>query len=208
MYLDTVMDGKLGNGKWIEPPLPNQLYGRVDPARLRDRPTPVEINERLYGPEWDPRFFADAYRGDPVQEATLGLLRVDVWGASNPAVRLSHYLMERRAITEARARTMFGGDLVDAAIMIGGKPDDPQSGDIAPYQPHCFGYPEGSPTSPCWSCSFVRDCWQHKERVRAMLVATTGTDNPRLQKEREQTAERQRRWYAKNRKGKPDAGGE
>lgn len=199
MYLDTVMDGKLGNGKWIEPPLPNQLYAAVDPARLRDRPTATEVSERLYGDDWDPQFFADAYRGDPVQEAALQLLRVDVWDGPNPAQRLVHYLVHRRAITETRARAMFGTDLVDAAIAIGGQPQEPMLSDLVPYQPHCFGYPQGAPTAPCWTCGVVIDCYQHKDRVRAMLMATTGSDNPRLARERAQNAKRQRRWYA-NRK--------
>jgi len=197
MYLDAVMDGKLRNGKWIEPPLPNQLYARVDPARLRDRPTPAEISGRLYGPGWDSRFFADAYCGDPVQEAALTLLRVDVWGAPSPAARLSEYLV-RRAISETRARAMFGQDLVDAVTIGGGQPSEPTVVAVSPYQPNCFGYPQGADASPCFTCSHVQDCWQYKERVRAALVAATGTDNPRLAREREQTAARQRAWYAKH----------
>jgi len=206
MYLDAVMAGKLDNGKWIEPPLPNQLYARVDPARLRDRPTSSEISERLYGPGWDARFFADAYRGDPVQEVALALLRQDVWAALDPAVRLSVYLVERRAITEVRARTMFGDELVDLAIAIGGGSVATATLDHEAYRPHCFGYPYWVTASPCRSCPSALECSEHSGLVRAAVRITTGSDNPRADYKRKLTAERQRRWYAKH-KRKPGAPG-
>ena len=204
MYLDAVMEGKLDNGKWIEPPLPNQLYAKIDPARLRDRPTAEEIGDRLFAPDWDARFFADAYRNDPVREAALALLRMDVRAAPKPATRLSEYMAGRRAITETRALAMFGDDLVDAAIAAGGPPDGPVPQDVAPYRPHCFGHPHALPQSPCWGCSFVHGCVPYAKRIAATLMATTGSDNPRLARERALAAERQRRWYARHKQASND----
>ena len=198
IYLDAVMEGKLGNLKWTNPPMPNQLYGRHDPARMRGRPTLDEIATRLYADDWDGRFFVDAYQGDPVQEAALALLRTDVLAADDRALQLSVYMADRRAITESRARTMFDAGVVDAAITIAGEIKPPQKlDDLTQYRPPCFGYPNWLSTSPCLRCPVVRECRQHVEDTLAELTSLAGSSNPRLTTEREQTAARQRRWYNK-----------
>ena len=205
LYCDTIMEGHLRGDKWRQPPRPNQMYQKLAGPRTRDRLTPAEVGDRLFGMDWDRRFFAEAYCGDPNQEAALDLLRKDVLAADNPAARLAMYFHHRRAITEDKARLLFDGSLVDRAIAIGGAPSEPTirfERDL--FQPSCFGFPNRADDSPCHSCPITNHCARFTDAVAGHLLATTGSTDPRRARERELAAERQRRKRERARNSQPE----
>lgn len=204
LYCDTIMEGHLAGDKWQQPPRPNQMFQKLTGPRLRDRPSHLEIGDRLFGPDWDRRFFADAYCGDPNQEAALELLRRDVLAAVNPAARLAMYFHHRHAIKEDKARLLFDGSLVDRAISIGGAPPELRlriERDL--FQPSCFGFPSRGDDSPCHSCPIATHCTRFTDAVAGHLLAITGSTDPRRTRQRELATERKRRERERIRMSQP-----
>lgn len=193
IYCDTVMEGHLASDKWQRPPRPNQMYGKLAPPRLRDRPTSEETSARLFGEDWDQRFFAGGRSDDPIRQAALALMRRDVHAAPGKAQRLAEYLVERRALTEAEARLMLGNALVDEVIEFGGRPDGPGEPTSNAPTPPCYGFRKEADSPPCRVCPVRNGCAEVVEAAGRELVATTGSDNPRLARKRQQGADRQRR---------------
>lgn len=193
LYLDVVIDGHIKHDKWKRPPRPNQLYGKLAGPRLQGRPTQAEASARLASIAINPDFGADAYRGDPVQEAALQIIQADVEAAPSPASRLAVYLVDWRMITGQRALDLFGSDLVDAAIAARGQPIAPTSISSQPYRPACLGYYNPGPQTPCHACPFQVECDDVAIAARDELVRLTGTDNPRLAHKRRIDRERKRR---------------
>ncbi|GAB3097181.1 hypothetical protein [Lysobacter terrae] len=194
IYCDTVMEGHLASDKWQRPPRPNQMYGKLAPPRLRDRPTSEEISARLFGEDWDQRFFAGERSDDPIRQAALALMRRDVHATPGKAQRLVMYLVERRALTEAEARAMFGNALVDDAIEFGGAPDvaDEPANPQQPTPP-CYGFHNAADDAPCGACPVRNGCAETAAAAGNELIAATGNDNPRLARKRGLDADRQRR---------------
>lgn len=193
LYLETIMEGHLLGDKWKRPPRPNQLYGKLTFPRVRDLLTHEQTLRRLYGPTWDPRFFAEAYIGDPIQEAAIGLLRHAVLGSDEQARMLGEFLCHRRAITEPRAVEAFGESLVKEAISVaGGEPIISSKGSRA-YVPACFGHPDHSEDSPCMTCPVRGHCVEFTRGVKDDLLRLTGSEDPRKAWKREAAKLRKRR---------------
>ena len=193
LYLETVFDGHLLRDKWKRPPRPNQLYGKLAFPRTRDMPTAEQIAARLYGPGWNPRFFAEAYSGDPVQEAAITLMKDVVAKAPDPTRALELYLCDRRAVTVQRASEIFGKEAVDHAIAAGGGEPVTAPPRTASYVPACFGHPDGSEESVCMACPVSRQCVQFTRHVADDLIRVTGSDDPRKAWKRESAKLRKRR---------------
>lgn len=196
MYCNVVIDGHMRNDKWEQPPLPNQMYGKLDIPRLRRKLTKQEISKRLYAKDWDTRFLAINYAGDPIQEAALNLLREDVHAATNKHERLRRYLRDRHAITETRANDMFGTDMVTEAL---GKhlKAQPGEGQAGVYRPGCYGLRLEAPDSPCAKCPLAVPCGTYRDAVTEEMTKLAGSDDPRRDRVRELNAKRSQRYYEK-----------
>lgn len=194
VFLDILIEGKIVGDKWRQPPLPNQLLsGSHTRARLRSRPTPGEVSERLFKPDWDRRFFAARSDDDPVQAAAMLDLKVIVLHASDRPQQLAKYMGIPGLLSEARARTLFDADLVDKALAL--RPvirpwTSVASGD---YVPACIGNRNTQRHSPCHHCPVVVDCTNFKRTVTRSLIHTTGTADPRREHKRQVDRDRQRR---------------
>jgi hypothetical protein len=194
VYLEAIITGHMVNDRWQQPPRPNQLYGKLARPRVRDLPSPKQIAERLYGEDWDRRFFAAAYRGDPVQDAAIALLRGIVLGSDDPAATLSKYLCARQAITLEAAEATFGSELVASAVAAGSSLPAESQADDRRFIPSCFGHPNPSEDTPCPTCPVNRQCLSFSDLVRDELVSVTGSDDPRKEWKKQVNRERQRRW--------------
>lgn len=67
-------------------------------------------------------------------------------------------------------------------------------------RPACFGYPHWNLDAPCATCPFGKRCYDRTQAVDAAILESTGVPDPIAARARRQSADRQRRWYAKNRK--------
>lgn len=197
VYLERVMRGHMVNDRWERVPRPNQLYGKLAVPRARDALAQDEVQQRLYGPDWDRRFFAAAYRGDPVQEAALSALRTVVTGSESPAEVLSEFLCERQAITKERAIELFGDALVAKAMSIGSR--EPVSGvtGTGKYAPTCYGLPNLDEAAPCSECQVNSHCVKLAVRVRDEVLRVTGSEDPRKEWKRKSATLRKQRSRAK-----------
>lgn len=202
LYLDVIVDGHLNADKWRRPPRPNQLYGKLAAPRLRGRPTAEEKSVRLASMAMNAIFSANAFVGSPVQEAGLEVLRADVLAAKDPASMLAVYLVDWGMITRDRAESMFGSEMVEAAVSLRGVPPAPWGVAASPQWPTCLGHYSNRDTAPCRTCPMVVDCKGISSEVSAELIRTTGTDNPRLAHKRRIDRERQHRHRQRKKMGK------
>jgi hypothetical protein len=194
VFSDVLIEGKIVGDKWRQPPLPNQLLsGNHTRARLRGRPTPDEVRERLFQPNWDRRFFAARSEDDPVQAVAMLDLRVIVLCASDRPQQLAKYLSIPGLLSEARARTLFDADLVDKALALRPVIRPGTSVASGDYVPACIGNRNTQRHSPCSHCPVVVDCTNFKRTVTRSLINTTGTADPRREHKRQVDRDRQRR---------------
>ncbi|BCT91143.1 hypothetical protein LYSHEL_01670 [Lysobacter helvus] len=193
LYLRKVMEGLLVNGKWKRPPRPNQLIDDQTGPRLRGALDRDELMERLYGADWDPRFKATVYTGDPVQETALQMVVPIIRDADQPASVLAEYLCERQVIAWERAEELFGEQLVAEAMELSSRPALSGLAEGRPVTPACAGLPAVSDSSPCTTCRVVDPCLLLAKRVREDLIASTGSDDPRAAGKRHKANMRKRK---------------
>lgn len=201
VFLETILESHLIKDRWNNPPRPNQLYGKLVGPRLRDLPTREMIGERLYSADWDQRFLAENYSGDPVQKAAIALLADLVTHSDDPAATLADYLCERRSITVDVARETFGIDLTREAIAKGkGVPVERATEGQTPYVPACVGNLWEDEDSSCQFCPVKPQCAQVSQRVREDVIALTGSPDPRGDLKRKQGRARQQKFRDKKAK--------
>ncbi|WP_152599862.1 hypothetical protein [Noviluteimonas dokdonensis] len=195
LFLDILMHGKVVNDKHKQPPLPNQLLSRKHSmARLTSHPTRDEISARLFLRSWDRRFFAVRSEDDPVQAAAIEELRADVLRADDPAGRLAKYLSVPGLIDEVRARVLFEGEVVDAAVVRATKTRRPAHDyDPADFRPACFGHRIIAKDSPCRDCPVTRACKAFRARVTGRSISATGSGDPLVARQRTQERDRKRK---------------
>lgn len=196
LFLDLLMEGKVGSGQWRRPPQPNQLLsGRHSRARLRGRPTWPESHARLLGPTWDERFRTWGGDLDPIQERLRLLIRGAVLSSPTPDIALKKYLEPTGPLSIERATAMFGRDMVDAAAGTVSRPGGASTpAPSAPYVPACIGHlRSGSEAPVCGGCTVRTAC----KSLGAIVVSATrrqlGTNDPRQKRVRLLARERQRR---------------
>jgi hypothetical protein len=191
LAIDLWMDGKVGNQKHKQPPMPNQLLsGRQTKARLRGHPTNQEVADRLFRSDWDRRFFAERLQDDPVQAAAMEKLRIGVLMAKDSAKRLAKYMSVPGLLNEHRARVMFDPMLVDAAMALVGRMPWAKTASPAPdFLPGCYGNRIVAKDSVCNTCAFATDC----SRFKASVTRRMGTTDPKGDHKRQVDRERQRR---------------
>jgi hypothetical protein len=179
VYISTLMRAAILNDHWKNLPRPSQLYGDLVGPRMRDVVNEALLAERLYATNWDARFRAVAYCGDPAQEAALALLVKLVNRSGAPAETLAEFLCERQVVTEERAVAIFGPDLVETAKAL--TPSRPAMAmpSTRRYVPACVGFPEVSDDSPCARCPVAPGCLHLSQEIRQELIAATGSDDPR-----------------------------
>lgn len=186
------MDGKLGNQKHKQPPMPNQLLsGKQTKARLRGHPTDQEAADRLFRPDWDRRFFAERLQDDPVQAAAMERLRIDVLMARDSAKRLAKYMTVPGLLNEHRARIMFDPALVDVAMaLVGVMPKACARPTVPAFLPGCYGNRVVAKDSLCNTCAFANGC----SRFKASVTRAQGTADPKGDHKRSVDRDRQRRY--------------
>lgn len=192
-FLDKVLESHLIKDRWKNPPRPNQLYGKLVMPRVQGLLTNEFVEQRLYGANWDQRFFAAAYRGDPVQKSAHALLARVVNESDEPAEKLAVYLCGRRAITVEAASDMFGVELTRRAIEMGEQLPVEVGAPPASYVPACAGYYWGDDDSHCQFCPVRVNCAQVSERVSVDVRVMTGSVDPRGDQQRKKGRERQQR---------------
>ncbi|HEL2981879.1 TPA: hypothetical protein ACOEBF_001082 [Stenotrophomonas maltophilia] len=194
VFLDTVLESHLIKDRWKNPPRPNQLYGKLVMPRVQGLLTNELVAERLYGVNWDRRFFAAEYRGDPVQKSALALLARIVNESEDPAEKLAEYLCDRRAITVEAAKEVFDVDLTRRAIQHGEQvPVESGAATPKPFVPACVGYYWDNEDSQCQFCPVKLNCIQVSERVSEDVRTMTGSVDPRGDHMRKKGRERQQR---------------
>lgn len=193
------MQGKVVRDKHKQPALPCQLLSHEHSlARLRQRPTRDEITERLFQRNWDRRFFAVRTADDPVQAAAMRELCADVL-RDDRAGRLARYLSVPGVIDEARARTMFEGDLVDAAVKRATKTRQPKDVyDPKDYKPACFGHRVIAKESPCRDCPVTSECKAFRASITGRSISATGSGDPLVARQRVQWRDRKQKQRAKD----------
>lgn len=197
LFCEIVMERWLSGRKTKRPPLPNQLCsGKLFQAWMRGHPTWGEAAERLYLPAWDRRFFMEPIGEDPVHAAAMLALQADVLHAKDRAARLARYLGADGPLTEARALTMFGEDVVRdtmATIAVPSLVGNASDG----YVPACIGNRDSARGMPCHSCPLAVQCSGVKRKVTRALNAAGSSGDPRADRRREQNRDSQRRHRAK-----------
>ena len=202
VYLRRVMEQAVISAKWDQQPRPNQLYGKLAGPVVRDAVDLDLLMDRLYGPGWDSRFKAIAYRADPVQDAALALMVQVVNASEEPAQVLAEYLCDRQVVTEPKAIDLFGAALVAAAKALSVQQPVQEPHPTKRHYPSCLGLPDPSEDSPCARCPVIQGCVLLAREVRQDLIETTGTDDPRGAWRRHKAKLRQRR-FRDSQKGKP-----
>lgn len=193
LFCDIIMERWIVGRRAKQPPLPNQLIsGKLLNAWMRGHPTLAEASERLFLPDWDRRFFMEPMGEDPVHAAAMRALQADVRHAKDRPARLSRYLGADGPLTEARALTMFGEDVVRDAManvaapaMVGHASDG--------YVPACIGNRNSARGMPCHTCPFAVHCSSVKRKVTRALNAAGVSGDPRADRRREQNRDSKRR---------------
>jgi hypothetical protein len=195
------------------PPAPNQLIGAWEhvancwEARKKDRGLMATLVT-------DMRFLNENYRAEPPQDAhherIIESLRQHHSLSLND--RLGFHIHCHGWLTEARARREFGDPVVDAVKPSGSAFYRPDQGELTSYRPSCLGIPHAlnaADNPVCAKCKFQAQCDAEATDALELVIATHGTDDPRLEHRREKDRVRQREWRAANkvkRERKPNAG--
>jgi hypothetical protein len=182
-----------GPGLYRRAPLPNHLYPPRKPRKRKGRKkymtssgVPVDhkalrhalkVRESMstrsvLDHDWDRRFLARNYVGDPAQERALKALFEHKEAGTTTRGRL-RYGLEKGLISVDNARRFFPEAIVDGAIRDASSiPDigEPEP-DLAPYRPHCLGlYQSEHPATACAQCPWQSKCqslatWAEKQQV-------------------------------------------
>lgn len=218
-FVSCMMGRLIGQGLYRRVPLPNHLFPPLEPRKRKWRKTyrtrfgkplihkairhalevkkTMEATCRVLEHDWDVRFLARNYMGDPAQERALRAL-VQHEDGSSPKRRLRHRL-EHGRISLENARRVFQEADVDAvlregpAIPVAGPPDP----GLPIYRPHCLGLIQlPTSASECGQCEWRDRCeglatWSDRHQE-----ALTGYANRR---ERDRVAARDRKRASRER---------
>lgn len=205
-FIRTAMESMLTDEGHKMVPRPNQLYSKRPLKWVAFEWAKWEPIETLFRDEWDPRFFADRYVGDDVQDAALGMLYRRVMAASHPAMTLKSFLLNRRAISEHEARRRFGDSLVDEALD-GSVLPAVSSASITPRRlvPACLGLALDEMQPRCRSCFALLECRQATRAIEADHTARFGEPDALAMKRKADNRARQQKCRARKR-GNPIPG--
>ena len=197
-FIRQAMESAINRWNDKRVPRPNQLWGK---SQLMDTAAEwkklVQIGGHLPRDDWDSRFKAEAFRGEPPQDACLKLIESHVLSAhvSDRPMRLANFLRQGWiGLDEVTKR--FGGNLateaargVDDTISVSGN----HAGAFPAYIPACLGLVQEQDASGCVNCSFRSACAKATEIVNSELVGQFGSTDPRLATQRQDGRERVRR---------------
>jgi len=154
---------------------------------------------------WDPRFFASNYIGDPAQQRALRALATHET-LFRPLATLTDRLAKGR-ISVDMALSVFPKELVDKALeRVGSLPEiEERDPALEPYRPHCIGLIQAeTPAAPCGACVWRDKCIGLAERAEQEQRALTGYAN-RSERERDYAARRKREERARKKETAPGA---
>lgn len=193
-FIRTAMESMLIGEGHKNIPRPNQLYSDRPLRFVGNKWFELESVEVLFRDNWDERFFANSYCGDPVQEAALALLVNRVNGSPHPERALRNYLQAPYAISEHQARLRLGDSIVEKALEgIASPAIAAPTTALRRFAPACLGLSLNEGHSACKSCFAVSACRQATAAVDKDLIARFGSVDPRATKLRADNRERQRR---------------
>lgn len=184
-------------------PRPNQLYS-VSPLKyVVSKWKDLYGIEQLFRDEWDPKFFAEKYQGDPVQQAALQMLIERVQSSRHPEIGLRHFLVTAGAISEQEARRRLGDHLVDQAL-VGNEVLVSDSPLIAPRQhvPACFGLSLDQSHTACSVCPVALSCIKVTGMIDEKLTERFGHVDVRDANRRAENRRRQQKCRARKRSPK------
>lgn len=189
-------------------PAPNQLLsddllpGLIETHEAQRK----DPSAALFPTNFDPRFYAMNYVGDPVQLMALEAITSEInsAGPARKANLLARHLNVDKTISESEAVTRFGAELVEDAKSIRGgftSAIPVQLNDLEPSPPGCYGaLQSASPT--CIQCPFRSQCAAVHEASDAILMARFGTVDVRGQRRREQARDRKRAQRLREKEGR------
>jgi hypothetical protein len=209
------MFGRLTDvGRYKRIPTPNHLFPPLAPRKRKGRKqyktkagnlvehkairhackVKESLRERhpILGHDWDQRFMARNYVGDPAQERALQAL-VTHPDISTPRSRLRDRL-EKGRISPENAFRVFPGLVAQGAIDDASAMPDisvPDAG-LSPFRPHCLGLIQmQAPAPQCMQCPWIDKCAQLAQWAEREQMAMTGYKN-RADRERQEARIRQR----------------
>jgi hypothetical protein len=231
-YIFRMIDRLMGPGCYRRIPVPNQLHPPIGQRKRKGRKqyrtksgVPVEhkvirhghvikqeLRERhdILDYDWDVRFMARNFVGDPAQERALQALLTHE-GFGTPRGRLRDRL-QKGNISPENALRVFPEKIARAAIEdVSVLPDiSVADEELVPYRPHCLGLiqPQARATE-CMECPWNSKCEQLAKWAEGKQMAMTGYAN-RADRERQQARDRQRlsREHRKAGKARAEPGGE
>lgn len=214
-----------GAGLYRRPPLPNHLYPPLKPRKREGRKKyrtksglPVDHKalrhgrrareamaaRSVLGHDWDDRFFARNYVGDPAQERALTALAEHEEATTTPTRRL-RYALETGRISVDNARRVFPDQVVMNALRDASSIPDLGAPDsnLAPYRPHCLGlFQPVTPAAECAECPWRVKCEELAVRAEREQFKLTGYTN-RKEREAMGARDRKRDQRARERAGNP-----
>jgi hypothetical protein len=206
-FIHGMFDRLTGAGMYKRIPLPNQLFPPLVPRKRKGRRKyltkagdPVEhkairhglkIKEAqrnrhtVLGFDWDQRYMARNYVGDPAQERALQAL-VTHPNVATPRSRLRDRL-EKGRISPDNAFRVFPSLIAQGAIDDASALPDisvPDAG-LAPFRPHCLGLIQlQAPSVQCVQCPWNDKCTQLAQWAEREQMTMTGYKN-RADRERQ-----------------------
>jgi hypothetical protein len=188
-------------------PRPNQLYREGQLAQvLSDWERERDTGGHLPRDDWDPRFRAEAFRGDPAQEACLKLIEGRVLGGSSGGrvMRLANFLRQGWIGLDQAAKR-FGDEVTDEAasglsecVAVSGLNATAHS----PYLPPCLGLVASQNALKCSGCPYRELCRRFGGKTDVTLLDRLGTTDPRREAHMQSNRERQRRFRERRRQSK------
>lgn len=207
LFIDSGMEYMIQESGDQRIPLPNQLFNSKQIRRVlkiwddrweRDFAFREVLTDGL-----EPRFLAENYIGDPVQETALDAYAQFIADTEYPEHFLSVLL--GKYLSEEQARERFESDLVDEAVRRKERRGDVEpKGDrvIRPYFPSCYGFAFDERSSVCTDCPVQRMCRNTVTEAKVKVAARCGSADPRLEKRREGDRLRQQE-YRRRKKLEP-----
>lgn len=184
-------------------PRPNQLWRDSQVGRIIDEwAIHRSVGGHLPRDDWDPRFRADAFRGDAAQLRLLGVLEEWVGSGRDHAakvMRLANFLRQGWIALDT-AVSMFGEALVSnsrQSVSDGIPVAGVRASEFSGYLPSCLGLSAAS--AECSMCQFKDLCDRVVSVTHKRLVASYGSTEPRKDRERMFARERQRRFRERRR---------
>lgn|GEM_PF-6705723 len=152
----------------------------------------------------EPMFFAENYRGDPIQDAAHKDL-LDKSQQFPDFFKLGGLIWRDKIVPERVAREQLGDANVDRAldgyIQLHEREVSVSPGVATNPKPGCFGI-HSIVAEPCKTCPVAEDCSELKLEVDAALVAKFGTDDPHRARMRADATERKRRQRKREREAR------